>query len=45
MKLMNCTPHKISIQDFITRVTFDVPCSGTTIRNGQIRYCKSLMQW
>lgn len=32
MKLMNCTPHKISIQDFITRVTFDVPCSGTTIR-------------
>ena len=23
MKLMNCTPHKISIQDFITRVIFD----------------------
>lgn len=32
MKLMNCTPHSITVQDFITKVAFEVPRSGTIIR-------------
>lgn len=32
MQLMNCTPHKFTFEDFITRQIIDVPPSGTIIR-------------